>query len=673
MSAEEGGAVSAVDELQPGDFEAILDRTQSDTQAHVADLTARIMAEVERDLAAEGESRSPEQMEGLRWAAEVIARKAYGVAEPLFYVSPLDTGVGKTLLMIAATRVIMRDPSLRHVGIVLFINRRELADELLKRLGLSPNDQRLSVFFRQNEENLRWNSLGVGPDLREPGTKKPKRRKKQRDGTCEYEPNPNYVPPPQDAAQLLITNQVLFKSRSRWGRNFATNELWHYHGAPRAIRIWDETSPPADGITLTAGEITAYADNLPADKQADLIRWVEQILRADNDTPLSVPAWPPELAKILRKTPKLESETEQRVRTALLGLSGKLVRVLKDDYFKATIITYETTLPINLAPMLILDAGANEKEIYREWARRRGNLVIGSPGRKECPVRVKHWNHAAGRTQHRTPSKKAKLVEGAVVAYQEALAMGAERVLLVTFKPEKPSYAIEPDVRARLYELGIDDTPLEAITWGGQTTATNAFKDIRHQIQVGQFQLPMKDYIAMQRGAAGVLDKEPFDMKRAHAVRRSEVASSYDQAVGRGATRKMIDGKCTEPVYVWTIFSTRGRMGIPRETLERPGANVEDWSPLEVTLRGGAKKTESRPCFVEAWKTRRDEWLEAKHLAETVCPRKGGDAPLGKQIARRMLLDVDVAGALQAEGFKIERREMKRRGGTAHQYRLSVA
>jgi hypothetical protein len=77
-------------------------------------------------------------------------------------------------------------------------------------------------------------------------------------------------------------------------------------------------------------------------------------------------------------------------------------------------------------------------------------------------------------------------------------------------------------------------------------------------------------------------------------------------------------------------------------------------------LRGGRKKTESRPKFVEAWQERLGEWVEAKDF----------EPGLSKQIARRMLNDAAVRGALAQIGLAVEFREQRRRGGVVHQFRL---
>jgi hypothetical protein len=245
--------------------------------------------------------------------------------------------------------------------------------------------------------------------------------------------------------------------------------------------------------------------------------------------------------------------------------------------------------------------------------------------------------------------------------------MGAEKVLLVKYKMDKPSYDIESPTRDAIRRLGADDSNLAVITWGNETTGTNQYKDIKHTIFVGQLQAPLKEYIALQRGAAGTKDNEPFDMERAPKVRLYEVAAGFDQAVGRGAARKLRHGKCSEPVYLWTIFSQRGRMRLIRAALFRQysSATVEDWHPLGLELAGGAKKSKNREPFFHQLQQHEGAWFEGNAF----------EPEFPKQMVRRYLTnDVPFLDYLAAQGLKVETKEGgQRRGGQVLLYRLITA
>jgi len=109
--------------------------------------------------------------------------------------------------------------------------------------------------------------------------------------------------------------------------------------------------------------------------------------------------------------------------------------------------------------------------------------VFGTAGRKECPLFVKHWDRAAGREQHRIPEERKQIAEGAARAYIEALEMGAEKVVLVKYKMDKPSYDIESPTRDAIRRLGADDSNLAVITWGNETTGTKVQRHQAHDLR----------------------------------------------------------------------------------------------------------------------------------------------------------------------------------------------
>jgi hypothetical protein len=68
---------------------------------------------------------SADQWHALEWLAEQMARQAVGIADPVYHLSSLDPGVGKTQTLVAFIRTLLADPRLDHVGIVVFASRLE--------------------------------------------------------------------------------------------------------------------------------------------------------------------------------------------------------------------------------------------------------------------------------------------------------------------------------------------------------------------------------------------------------------------------------------------------------------------------------------------------------------------------------------------------------------------
>src|ERR1700730_17102400 len=78
-------------------------------------------------------------------------------------------------------------------------------------------------------------------------------------------------------------------------------------------------------------------------------------------------------------------------------------------------------------------------------------------------------------------------------------------------------------------------------------------------------------------------------------MRMSRIAGDLNQAIGRGATRKMIDGDVPEGCTVDIVGSSWGPMGFkkPLDTLEEmfPGAKVEEWYPQAPSTKSNSNMT----------------------------------------------------------------------------------
>src|SRR5262249_1236217 len=83
-------------------------------------------------------------------------------------------------------------------------------------------------------------------------------------------------------------------------------------------------------------------------------------------------------------------------------LAGHKVRVHLDVHAGATAITYRENLPLELAPLLILDAGGELAMTYHAWGEGRGNLrQLPSVTKTYRNLTTHYWDHRAGKTAHR--------------------------------------------------------------------------------------------------------------------------------------------------------------------------------------------------------------------------------------------------------------------------------
>jgi hypothetical protein len=501
----------------------------------------------------------------------------------------------------------------------------------------------------------------------------------------------------RDEAQVLFTTQAKLLHLSRFRPNFAYNENFHYLGVPRQVRIWDESILPIDTLTLAPEQIETVADwlfNIGQYEHAILTRDFAHVLRGKaHDSIVKVPALPPlkrteeeergiiihdpgsttvrifgavmvigEGGKLRPATKEeaAEFEADEAEREALeqawsilTALGGREVRVYRDEHSGAVMISSRDVLPRLFAPLLVLDANADKRAIYRQWRASVGLHHLYSPKKTYHNLTIHFADLRAGKEAHRNSAHRLALVEAAVAAFEEALRLGADRVLFLYNKPEKPSQDMRKLIRKEIKKRGDDPDQADFLTWG-MHKATNDFRHVKHVVAVGVMQAPLYEITALARGVGRVPVHRPIDRQKVEEVRQSEILHTLFQGVGRSAVRKTVNGDVPEGCHLWLIASPRGHMHFPRERLPEwfPGSHVEDWDPFPCKLRGGRHKTDARPPFVDALLAKRAE----------PCIRVTDFEGFDPQQAQRFLNEEDIKSCLRSRGYALTRRKGPGRG-----------
>src|SRR5260221_2213372 len=117
-----------------------------------------------------------------------------------------------------------------------------------------------------------------------------------------------------------------------------------------------------------------------------------------------------------------------------------------------------------------------------------------------------------------------------------------DKVLIVHRLGKKaPATTLPTLIASKVASMGGDPRRLHFMTWGSHK-ATNEYCDVRHLIVVGVHQAPLSAIIGLVHGTLEV----PMTAKVSHVdvqlMRMSEIRSDLLQAVGRGASRNMING-----------------------------------------------------------------------------------------------------------------------------------
>lgn len=469
-----------------------------------------------------------------------------GYLEPSFYLSAIDTGLGKSLCIKSFIKSIIISGSIYDAGILICLQTKAEIKSFIEDCSL--NREHFSVLVY----NDALNDDGRGEIGRE-------------------------------EAPVLFTTHKMVRSRS--GMSFAGAKDFYYRGKPRNLRIWDESLLPADPISFSidalasvaavlrtyeeqfVGGLDSFLKNVGWRKEGDAImvpdklgKWATGILSGSgrgieklNDRQVNV----------------LEQFGQCAGRELTLSISAKTGKSLSGVV---------SDLPADLAPAIIFDASGRLKATYDLWERRRGNLVRLPPAVNDYSnVAINLWKTKAGKDAlEDTDVGRAIFRQIAKVIEAKA----DERWLIVSFKPND-----DLDVLAAINECLSEPVALEYVHWG-RHCAINDYADIKNIIIIGSWLYPQGTYKALYQAATG----EPAgdDNKEAVSrIRSSEFQANFLQAFMRGHGRRSINGKAGECTAY--VVASKSPNPTPLIAAALPGCIINEWSPIPVGLSGQAK------------------------------------------------------------------------------------
>ncbi len=231
--------------------------------------------------------------------------------------------------------------------------------------------------------------------------------------------------------------------------------------------------------------------------------------------------------------------------TSLFVLSGRMARVKREGPSGNAVLTWEDTLPADLAPLLVLDASGRVRNTYADIERHRRTLTrLASATKDYSPLKVHVW-HAAGSKsgwQRRGP----ELVDGIV---RTVPTKPDERWLIVHHKPSSRVPDVQQEVCRQLPSTMTEGATEVAqqvsfLTWG-QHMATNRYADVPNVILAGTLFMRPSHYTALTYLAKG----QPVDEAKLPeaAVQRTILGEHRNlllQAICRGRVRKLDGDQC---------------------------------------------------------------------------------------------------------------------------------
>lgn len=558
------------------------------------DLADRTMAKVRKFFLRDTEHRpSPEMLAALHDIADILAAMAKGEAAPRVHLSSLDPGVGKTTVVRCFVDTLLERPEDAHVGVLICVARLAEITHLVDRIGIP--EEMFAVFTA--DEKL--NKLGKAE--------------------------------PQQA-QVLFTTQQMVERRLNSGR-FEDCEAFYYRAEPRAVRVWDETWLPGQGISVSRYVMAGLLHLLVRGGLHALADTMEDVFTRARNLPDGARIELPDFAQhadlndlfALVDLPRdnAEKDYQQRQREELAAmwyLSGRTVAIRKDGKDGQAMLTYRETLPEDLTPLLVLDASGRVRHTYEEMERGRGNIVrLRSAVKRYDRLRVHVWNTGGGKGSFAKGEKGAQeLIDGIASTVNSK---PDEEWLVIHHAPTKRTVDVPSSVAALL--IG-NKEHVHFLNWG-RHMATNEYQHVRNVVLAGTLFYRPSQYEALGRLAAGMHPAEgvyPEDsLKR---VVDGESRHGILQALCRASVRGC-DGEQAHECNAYIIASVR--TGIPAALPDLfPGCQVMRWQPVKRALAGKVKEAidylESRFAagerFVKFTDTQKALGMEKKNFKHRV-------------------------------------------------------
>ena len=508
----------------------------------LADLTVDALRATFRER---GHAPSDEMWQALAAVAVILQQMAEGDCSPAIHLSSLDPGVGKTSAVICFLQALLASKRHQHVGVVVCVGRLTQIATMVEEAGLSPSD------FAILTSNKELNALGCRtPQL----------------------------------ARILFTTHSMIEKRCQ-GRNFADVAALHYRGEPRQVRVWDEAILPGQTLTLSRDDLGLLLKPLrprhPA-LAADIEGLFMRLGNVETGTTMLLPDLGEAHGVDLNDTLSLMQggQPEQTHAVEMLWfLLGKHITVRRDGAYGNTMLDYRDTLPDDIKPLLVLDASARVRTVYRCWKEDRGGI-------KELPSATKRYDDLSIHVMQRGGGKAAFRQDGEVLVELIASTIATrpdEEWLVIGHKT-----GVDMDFEEAVRSLLSTKAPTVHFLHWGAHDATNDYANVPNIILAGTLFYRPSYYEALGRLASGRPSSQgAYAEGKVRSVALGEHRHLILQALCRGAVRRCIGDRCP-PTRAYIIASAKS--GIPEE-LPRifPGARISRWKGLKRALKGKVK------------------------------------------------------------------------------------
>lgn len=489
---------------------------------------------------------------------------AEGKLEDKFFVSSLDPGIGKTKAVTSFLKALSVSDDHKSVGALVGVstkNEIRAIKEGITSLGVT--DQSFAVKVSDSSRD----ASGLNDELLALGSGNPPR------------------------SQILLTTQQMIVQRS-FETPFKNIGAFHFNSQPRTIKIWDESLLPAEALCLSIDDIAQtlrpLARRYPKVRER-LLNLIGQLRVAkDGDTISTSQVFgvfgDEDLLTVLRDRNSLPNETLVTLRSLVSARFEDLV-VRIDRYNVTYLVGFSTSLPPDLAPLVILDASARLRHTYELWKKTRGNLVsLKSAVKDYSKLKIHVWNKGGGKSSIITnPERYASAISDTINSAIDA------QWLIVHHKPKADDgFDLKELIGSGLNMTSSGSKPkISYLSWGNHS-ATNAFKNVDHIILAGTLFYRPIDYEAISNAASGKASSGAIDVELVERTKLGESLHGILQAACRGSIRNLTDG--TAHACDVFLITTSGN-GIADQLPQAfPGSQILEWVPEPLKPSGRVLK-----------------------------------------------------------------------------------
>jgi len=383
-------------------------------------------------------------------------------------------------------------------------------------------------------------------------------------------------------ARVLLTTQAMIRSRTA-GKLFANAKDFHYLGAPRSLRIWDEGFLLAQPVTLSMHDLAGLSHSIRS-TNPDLFAVIDllarQMVDRAADDCIAIPREIAALANATKGKKLLPPACKETLSD--LALVANTIMILRNagGTLGRVLVGATAPLPADFAPAVILDASGRVRGTYKAQEAGIGNLVRLTPSvRDYANVRVHVCKTTAGKAGLADDEYREQLYRASAKIINSK---PNEKWLVISYKSNR-AFDIEGEIKD--YVAGPSNVSF--LNWG-RHHGTNEFRGCKNILIIGSYLYGPEGYHALELAASG-LPVGSHGPSREFAA--DELCHNLLQAIMRGNARSGISGisgiagECDVYVFVSNKYD-------PVDCIKAalPNCKVHDWNALNRSLRGSAKK-----------------------------------------------------------------------------------